>query len=142
MFDALQILGNMVAAQYEPLKDSVRIYADSPPEETGGASNPSVYAVVNVQENERQYNIQGGGGRYMVDWTLRVYGTREAVVKAARELPMAVTAPYREVVDAEENLAVTVLYSHLNMAGGLGRSASPEGVAAQVLRFTSEMAAI
>ena len=134
MEDVTQILAEMVGAFYPPLSGNSISFDENPPGAEDTVPDPDIYAVVNVQDNERNYIIQGGGGRYIVDWTLRLVGTRAAVAAASRELPMLLNNPYRHI--ASES---TVMWTHLMHAAGIGRIPQSVGNTSQIMRWESEV---
>ena len=130
MINPTDTLAQMVSARYAPLTDRVVFYDEHAPEIDGIEQN--VYAVVHVQGSQRGYIIRGGG-RQVVDWTTRLLGTYNAVSDAVGRLPAALNRPYRN-----GQQGITVMHTHLQQAGGIGRI-TDLAQAAAVLRFTSEI---
>lgn len=134
--DELGILDRMVEGAYQPLSGRVRTY-DQPLLEQrapGQEERIPLQATINIQGRERQYFIQGGGGRVTLDWTIRLLGPRDEVTAAGEDLPTLLDTPYRDRTEG-----ATVMYSHLVTASGIMRDPRSTPNAGQVLRFESHL---
>ena len=128
MIDATYTLSDMVEGRYDMLAGHILAYDETPPD------GVQVYAQLGVVGNERDYVIQGGGGRQDTRWTLRLTGPRDDVRAAGQELPEALDMPWRNPMTG-----AVVMYTHLMRSGPIARLEQPAGAAAQVLHFESHI---